>query len=156
LTTHAEISAAVVVAHGTDIDRRLVGYVVPADSADGVPAVGPPRSAVAVRPSGERQDSRLCGESPMAVFPTEDIVRLYQRVAAVPRTPAYVQDRRMQDKVDGGDRVDRQSSLGEISWRVDVCARVLIQIPTAGEASVTGEGGDGGDAGWGDLQMVGQ
>ncbi|MEU9191158.1 amino acid adenylation domain-containing protein [Streptomyces sp. NPDC048484] len=40
LTAHPAVATAVVVARGDDADRRLVAYLIPADRATGLPAVG--------------------------------------------------------------------------------------------------------------------
>ncbi|MEV7144842.1 amino acid adenylation domain-containing protein, partial [Streptomyces tauricus] len=46
LATHPQIRSAVVTAHGDTEDRRLVAYLVPADQAEGIPAVNDVRDHV--------------------------------------------------------------------------------------------------------------
>ncbi|MFD9204206.1 phosphopantetheine-binding protein, partial [Streptomyces anthocyanicus] len=76
LVGHEAVGSAVVVGHGTGVERRLVAYVVPADQAEGVPSA-----------SGLREWLR-------AGLPEYMVPSLFVELAALPLTPNGKIDRK--------------------------------------------------------------
>ncbi|MFI2352998.1 amino acid adenylation domain-containing protein, partial [Streptomyces sp. NPDC019443] len=110
LTTHPQIRNAVVTAFGDTEDRKLVAHLVPADQADGIPAVPDLREHV------------------QRSLPAFMVPAVFMELAALPLTPNGKLDRAALPQPDG----ERLGSAGEyVAPRTEVeqvLAEVWVQV----------------------------